>query len=103
MDASKDPIGAVATQADALHVVCLIEEIERGLRERGDLLELQRRCEALADVLADDQSSRCIVEWVATQAELIDCMLIPGTAESFREALHELTMRLDPRTQPRGD
>jgi hypothetical protein len=103
MDASKNSTGTVAAKADELHVIGVIEEIERDLRERGDLFELQRRCEALAHMLINDERGRRIVEWVATEAELIDCMLIPGTAESLGKVLHELTIRLEPRTQPRRD
>jgi hypothetical protein len=83
-----------AARADSRDLPGVMAEIERDLREHGDLLEFQRRCEALEQALANDAEGLRALRWVTCQAELIDCMLIPGSRESVADALHELSVRL---------
>ena len=82
------------THTDSLDLPAITTEIERDLREHGDLFEFQRRCEALVHAFANDAEDLRALQWLISQAELVDCMLVPGTRESIAEALHELSARL---------
>jgi hypothetical protein len=78
----------------------VIDEIARELHADGDLLKLQLRCAAIAPALADDEQSRKIIEWVATQAELIDCGLVLGSRQALEQALLDLRDRMEGRVPP---
>jgi hypothetical protein len=56
----------------------------------GDLYVLQRRCEVLSRQFSRRECGRQTLDWVATQAELIDCGLIAATRDSLELTLLDL-------------
>jgi hypothetical protein len=66
-----------------------VREFFRG----GDLYVLQRRCEALSRGFGRGERGRQALDWIATQAELIDCRLIAATRDSLDQRLLDLTRR----------
>lgn len=79
-----------ATGAAPGSLVRAVEATLRDFHESHDLFVLQERCEALARCWGDDQQGRAAVEWVATQAELMDCGLVAGSWDSLESALRDL-------------
>jgi isopentenyl diphosphate isomerase/L-lactate dehydrogenase-like FMN-dependent dehydrogenase len=81
-------------ESGANGLVRAVEVTVREFHESGDLFVLQQRCEALVQMLeADDQPGKAAVDWVATQAELIDCGLLTDSNESLEQVLQNLLGR----------
>lgn len=75
----------------------LVQAIENTAREfhaDRDFYLLQRRCEALSRLLAGNLHGKKTVEWIATQAELIDCRLVADTPEDLEKLLRQLALRV---------
>jgi len=75
-------------------LVQAIESTVREFHENRDFYFLQKRCEALSQLLAGNRQGQETVQWIATQAELIDCRLVADTPEELEDLLRQLALRV---------